>query len=283
MLSANTPAIQARGLRQAYRVGWLWRSREVLRGIDIDLAPGARLGLVGPNGSGKSTLLRLLAGVERASGGELKILGGTHLDPEIRRRVGFLPEDAAFPRELRALEALQLLAALRGVERAQARDRAREGLRAVGLSSSEHAALGSFSRGMLRRFGLAQALVHDPALLLLDEPTAGLDALGLGVFDELLSHCRARNTALVIASHMLSDLQAHCDQLIVLHDGLSAAAGAPSEVLGDGRGLALLEVEGLRDSELPALERSMETHGVRLLSRSPSAEALRALYRRLSQ
>jgi ABC-2 type transport system ATP-binding protein len=283
MSSTTTLAIEASGLRQAYRGGWLWRPREVLRGIDIRLEPGARLGLVGPNGSGKSTLLRLLAGVERASGGELKILGGTHADPRIRCRVGFLPEDSSFPRELRALEALQLLAALRGVDRAQAGDRAREVLRAVGLEASERTALGRFSRGMLRRFGLAQALVHGPELLLLDEPTAGLDALGLGVFDELLTRCRGQRTALVIASHMLSDLVTHCEQLIVLHDGRAAASGAPTQVLGDERGLALLEVEGLREAALAEVQSSLQSHGVRLLSRSPAPEALRALYRRLSR
>jgi len=283
MPSHTTLAIEARGLRQAYRAGWLWRPREVLRGIDIRLAPGARLGLVGPNGSGKSTLLRLLAGVERKSGGELLILGGTHADPRIRCRVGFLPEDSTFPRELRALEALRLLAALRGVGRSQAADRAREVLRAVGLEASERTALGRFSRGMLRRFGLAQALVHGPELLLLDEPTAGLDALGLGVFDELLARCREQRTSLVIASHMLSDLTAHCEQLIVLHDGHAAASGAPAQVLDDERGLALLEVEGLREPAIPALERALQAQQLRLLSRSPAPEALRALYRRLSR
>ena len=283
MSAGMTMAIEARGLRQAYRGGWMWRAREVLHGIDLQLAPGARLGLVGPNGSGKSTLLRLLAGVERASGGELRILGGTHADPRIRCRVGYLPEDSVFPRELRALEALRLLAALRGVPRARVRERAREGLRSVGLESSERTTLGRFSRGMLRRFGLAQALVHGPELLLLDEPTAGLDALGLGVFDELLARCREQRTAVVIASHMLSDLHAHCDQLIVLHDGRAAASGAPAQVLGDGRGLALLELEGLHEPAVPALERWMESQGLRLLSRSPAPEALRALYRRLSR
>src|SRR5689334_11490990 len=124
MTGGGTPAIAARGLRQAYRGGFPWKRREVLRGIDIDLPAGARLGLVGPNGSGKSTLLRVLAGIERPSGGELALLGGDVADPRIRRRVGFLPEDSPYPRELRALEALELLARLRGVERAAARERA---------------------------------------------------------------------------------------------------------------------------------------------------------------
>ncbi len=283
MTSVGTPAIAARGLRQAYRSGFLWKRREVLRGIDVDLPRGARLGLVGPNGSGKSTLLRVLAGVERPSGGELALFGGEPTETEIRRRVGFLPEDTPFPRELRALEALELLAGLRGVERKLARERSRELLSAVGLEAARRTTLGRFSRGMLRRFGLAQALVHDPDLVLLDEPTAGLDALGFAVFDELLARARARNASTVIASHVLQDLEAHCDQLIVLHEGRVAAAGRPCEVLSGERAGTLLEVDGLDEAELTSVERSVREQGGRVLSRGPSTEALRALYRRLAR
>jgi len=283
MASGGTPAIAARGLRQAYRSGFLWKRREVLRGIDIDLPAGARLGLVGPNGSGKSTLLRVLAGIERPSGGELALFGGDVGDATIRRRIGFLPEDSPYPRELRALEALELLARLRGVERAAARERSREKLRAVGLQDFERTALGRFSRGMLRRFGLAQALVHEPELVLLDEPTAGLDAQGFAVFDELLAGCRARGACTVIASHVLQDLQAHCERWIVLHEGRIAAAGAPSEVLRGEPGATLLEIEGLDERGSSAVERAVAEHGGRVLSRTPGAEALRALYRRLSR
>ena len=283
MGSEGTPAITARGLRQAYRIGLLGRRREVLCGIDLDLPRGHRLGLVGPNGSGKSTLLRVLAGVERPTGGELALLGGEPSLADIRRRIGFLPEDSPFPRELRALEALELLASLRGVERGQARTRSRALLDTVGLKSAERMPLGRFSRGMLRRFGLAQALVHEPLLVLLDEPTAGLDALGFAVFDELLASCRARGASLVIASHVLADLEAHCDQLIVLHEGRVAARGSPNEVLSGEGAPMLLEVEGLDAAGLASVERALEKHGGRVRSRGPSTEALRALYRRLAR
>ncbi|MEO6710949.1 MAG: ABC transporter ATP-binding protein, partial [Planctomycetota bacterium] len=237
-----------------------------------------------PNGSGKSTLLRVLAGVERPPGGELAVLGGDHASSRIRARVGFLPEDTPFPRELRALEALELLASLRGVERATARARAQELLAAVGLDGARRTKLGHFSRGMLRRFGLAQALVHEPDLLLLDEPTAGLDAQGFAVFDELLERARARGVSMVIASHVLADLQAHCDQLIVLHEGRVAAAGKPGEVLrGEVGGSIVLEVSGLDERGLESLEGAVVQQGGKVLSRGPSTETLRALYRRLSR
>ncbi|HUR27499.1 MAG TPA: ABC transporter ATP-binding protein [Planctomycetota bacterium] len=283
MGSDGTAAIAARGLRQAYRSGFLLRRREVLRGLDVELARGARLGLVGPNGSGKSTLLRLFAGVERPTGGQLAVLGGELDDARIRRRVGFLPEDTPYPRELRALDALLLLAGLRGVEKRAARERAHELLGAVGLGGHERTALGKFSRGMSRRFGLAQALVHEPELVLLDEPTAGLDAQGFAVFDELLARCRARGASTVIASHVLQDLQAHCDQLIVLHEGRIAAAGKPEAILRGEDGATLLEVEGLDERGLSAVESAVVQQGGSVRSRSPGAGALRALYRRLSR
>ncbi len=283
MATMNSPAIQARGLEQSYRSGLLWRARTVLADIHIELARGGRLGLVGPNGSGKSTLLRLIAGVERPSRGELILFGGAYKGGELRRRIGFLPEDASFPRELRAQETMELLASLRGVPRSAARERSRELLSAVGLERAAATTLGRFSRGMLRRFGLAQAMVHEPELILLDEPTAGLDAQGFAVFDELLARARARGASLVIASHVLTDLQTHCDRLIVLHEGGAAASGAPADLLGSEQGTTMLEVEGLDSAGLEAVRETVEARGGHLLMRGPSTAALRALYRRLSQ
>lgn len=283
MATMKSPAIQARGLEQSYRSGLLWRARTVLADIHIELARGGRLGLVGPNGSGKSTLLRLIAGVERPSRGELILFGGAYKGGELRRRIGFLPEDASFPRELRAQETMELLASLRGVPRSAARERSRELLSAVGLERAAATTLGRFSRGMLRRFGLAQAMVHEPELILLDEPTAGLDAQGFAVFDELLARARARGASLVIASHVLTDLQTHCDRLIVLHEGRAAASGAPADLLGSEQGTTMLEVEGLDSAGLEAVRETVEARGGHLLMRGPSTAALRALYRRLSQ
>ncbi|MBK8178062.1 MAG: ABC transporter ATP-binding protein [Planctomycetes bacterium] len=283
MSPESTQALEARGLRHAYPTALPWRKREVLHGIDFTLETGARLGLVGPNGSGKTTLLRVLAGLEPASGGTLAVLGGDPTARGIRRRIGFLSEDAAFPRELLALEALELLAQLRGVPRPTARSRAQGLLEQVGLAAAARTPLRRFSRGMARRFGLAQALVHEPQLVLLDEPTAGLDAQGFAVFDELLAGLRARSATIVLASHLLTDLQAHCDQWMVLHEGRVAAHGAPRDLLGAERGGWMLEIEGLDAQGGEAVEHAIDEHGGTLASRSPAPSALRALYRRLSK
>jgi ABC-2 type transport system ATP-binding protein len=150
----------------------------------------------------------------------------------IRARVGYLPEDAAFPRELTLRGALHLLGALQGLPRKTCHERTESLLGIVGLRERATTTLARCLRGMLRRFGLAQAWLHSPDLVLLDEPTAGLDALGFEVLAELLAEARARNTAVVLASHVLSDLSDHCDEVAVLLGGRIELAGTPQEILG---------------------------------------------------
>jgi len=236
--ASATAALELEGLRASYRAGW-FRRREVLAGVDLRVARGTSLGLVGTNGSGKSTLLRIVAGVDRGAGGSVRVLGGTPEQAGVRRRLGYLPEDSPFPPEVRALEVLVLLGTLRGMGAREARARARTLLGRVGLEAETRTALGRFSRGMARRFGLAQALLHDPELLLLDEPTAGLDALGLEVFEELLGEARARGVTTVLSSHLATDVTRHADRLALLHGGRVAAEGAPGELLDEGGLLAL--------------------------------------------
>lgn len=224
------PALVARELRHHYRVGLGLRRREVLCGIDLELKRGQALGLVGPNGSGKSTFLRLAAGVERPGAGVLRVLGDRPSAAAVRRRLGYLPEDSPFPPELSARAALELCGSIRGLAGRELRERARTMLARVGLGERARTTLGRFSRGMLRRFGLAQACLHEPELLLLDEPTAGLDALGFGVLDELLAEARSRGASTIVATHLWSDVERGCQHLALVADGRVVAHGEPAEV-----------------------------------------------------
>jgi ABC-type multidrug transport system ATPase subunit len=226
------PALSLRGVEYGYPIRLGLQRHPVLRGIDLELARGRTLGLAGPNGSGKSTLLRLIAGLEAPTRGTLRVLDGSAGDPSIRKRVGYLPEDAAFPRELTLRGALHLLGALQGMPRRVCREHAESLLSVVGLRERATTTLARCSRGMLRRFGLAQAWLHSPDLVLLDEPTAGLDALGFEVLAELLAEARARQVAVVMASHVLSDLSEHCDEVAVILGGRIEVAGTPQTVLG---------------------------------------------------
>jgi ABC-type multidrug transport system ATPase subunit len=245
---ARAPALRAREVAHGYRSAWSFTRRNVLDGVDLELARGAALGLLGPNGSGKSTLLRLCAGLEEPDRGSIEVLGLAPSAAAARARVGYCPEEAPWPLELSTREALELRALSDGHAPPRARELAGEWLDAVGLTAAAGTRLGACSRGMRRRFGLAQALLGDPELVLLDEPTAGLDAEGLLRFDGLVSRARARGATLVMSSHALSDLARHCDQLALLCAGRLAARGSARALADEARELELLVVRDARAS-----------------------------------
>ncbi len=267
-------ALSLRGLAKHYRVGLSSRRRVVLSGIDLELAAGARLGLVGPNGSGKSTLLRIAAGAELQSSGSIAVLDGPARSVLAMARVGFVPDGAPFPRHARAPRFLRLCASLQGLRGRAGREASERMLERVGLADAR-GRLGTFSRGMLRRLALAQAFVHDPRLVLLDEPTSGLDAEGYLVLDGLLGEARARGTAIVLASHLVDDVARWTDEVAVLVGG-KLTRGA---LLGRDLGAQRLEVEGLDGAALAELERWIEARGGRVTARGPTTSALVALYR----
>lgn len=271
------PAARLIGLSKHYPVRLGLGRKTVLRELDLTIPNGATLGLVGPNGSGKSTLQRILAGVERASSGTVEVLGGALADPSVRARIGFVPEDSPFPGELDARAVLDLLGSLQGIRRRETRTRGAELLERVGLADHARSPLRRFSRGMLRRFALAQAWLHRPDLILLDEPTAGLDAQGFDVLDELLAEARGRGAAVVFTSHLVSDLHEHCDEIVVLLDGAVAARGAPWELFRR-EGCWRLELEGLDEARLPELEAWVTAHGGTVRSSSPAGRTLFELY-----
>jgi ABC-2 type transport system ATP-binding protein len=271
-------AILSTGITKHYRAGLLLRRREALRGVDLKVSKGETLGLAGPNGSGKSTWMRLVAGVEVQSAGELEVLGGSTADAEVRRRLGFLPEDAPFPRELGAQACLDLLGSLSGMSRDEARERGGALLERVGLAHEARTSLGKFSRGMLRRFGLAQAWLHSPELILLDEPTAGLDAEGHEVLRELLREARAAGTTVCMSSHIPGDFGAGCDRLAVMVAGKIVQVGAPDELLGEP-GSWSVGVKGLEEPRLAELEEWLRAVGATQTEIRPTGRELSDLYR----
>jgi ABC-2 type transport system ATP-binding protein len=211
-------ALAIRGLAQHFRRGFLLRPRVVLAGIELTLARGEALGLLGPNGSGKSTLLSLAAGLLDPSAGSVEVFGLPAGSRAARLAVGYLADGFPFPPELGPREVLELFGALHGLARRERRARAAAWLARVGLENEARTPLGAFSLGMKRRFALAQAAQHEPRLLLLDEPTAGLDAEGHVVLAEILAEARARGAALLLATHVPSDL-GDCTHALVLLGG----------------------------------------------------------------
>lgn len=278
----RSPAVEIHALRRSYATGFLGRAREVLHGIELEIARGEFIGLVGPNGSGKSTLLRLLAGVDEVEHGSVRVFGADPDSEAARRATGFCPEDSGFPPDLCARDVLALLASLHGLGGAELERRSNDLLARVGLTEFARAKLGSYSRGMLRRFGIAASLLHQPELVLLDEPTAGLDALGYTAIDGLLDDVRARGATLVVSSHLLGELHQRCDRIVVLVEGRIVANGSSEELVRTLGSSARLElaVEGLDADGLAALRQVAAERGGRVVAVQPSQAVLVELYRR---
>jgi len=223
------PLIEAEGLSRRHG------RREVLRGVSFTLAPDQVLGLLGVNGAGKSTLLRILAGVLAPAAGRLRIAGAElGADPRAARtRIGWLPERAPLYPELTVAESLVFAARLRGLGGAAARSAVERAVERCALGEVRNRLCGNLSRGFAQRAGLAQAIVHEPPVLLLDEPTAGLDPLQAQRFHELLATLKP-GRAIVLSSHQLAEVQAGCDLAAVLHAGVLDSPAPP----GDGRALS---------------------------------------------
>ena len=270
------PALALQGVAKQFRVGLFARRVSILRGIDLALAPGEALGLLGPNGSGKSTLLRIACGIETPSAGQVEIFGSDPRRASARSQVGFVPEGSPFPKELKADLCLELCASLQGLKGREGQARCARMLDRVGLKNARQP-LGKFSKGMLRRFALAQAFVHDPALLLLDEPSTGLDAEGLVVLAELVGEARERGAAMIVCSHHLEEALGWTDRVALLHDG-TVHDETRSSLSNEGK--LRLEVDGLDSAALERLETTIGELGGRLLSRHPSPTALLEFYRK---
>ena len=218
-----SPALWCAGVCKRYG------RRTALDGVGIQVARGEVLGLLGPNGAGKTSLIKILLGLVRADAGEVMLLGGPADRPRSRVGVGYLPELFRFQPWLTAEEVLSLHARLARIN--WPGPRRRESLAAVGLADSAGDRVGSFSKGMQQRLGLAVALIGDPELVILDEPTSALDPLGRADVRELLVRLRKRGTAVMLNSHLLGEVERVCDQVVILDRGRVLTSGTLSDLL----------------------------------------------------
>jgi len=206
-------AIQTKDLAKSFG------AKTAVRGLSLEVPRGTIFGFLGPNGAGKSTSIKMLLGLVKPSGGRAHVLGAPVGDVEVRRRIGFLPEDFRFYDWLTATELLQLHGRLCGMTDAKLRARVPEVIALVGLEPHAHRRLRGFSKGMLQRIGLAQALVHEPDLVFLDEPTSGLDPMGRRMVRDILRAERERGATVFLNSHLLSEIEVTCDQVVFIKEG----------------------------------------------------------------
>lgn len=230
----STPRSQvllAEDLRKAYG------PRQALRGLSFSLTAGRVLGFLGPNGAGKTTAIRILTTILEPSLGYFFVDGISSENPEeIRRRIGVLPESLGFPKQMTGVEFLTYFGQLYGQTADEAKKNGLQLLEEVGLQHRAKSLIGSYSRGMRQRLGIARTLVNDPAVVFLDEPTLGLDPRG---HQELLGLVRRiaqeRNAGVILCSHLLSEIEGVCDDVVILSSGVVVAKGTVAEVIGGAR------------------------------------------------
>jgi ABC-2 type transport system ATP-binding protein len=227
----DTPAIVVGDLVKTYRDGWLRREDvRALRGVSFRVQRGEIFGLLGPNGAGKTTLIKILLGIVKKSAGEANLLGGPPGDRAGRRRVGYLPENHRIPRHHTAYSALAYFGGLSGLSSTEVRRRRDETLALVGLERWGPVSVRKYSKGMQQRLGLAQALLHDPEMLILDEPTDGVDPVGRSEMRSLLLRLKQAGKTIFLNSHHLQEIELVCDRVAILQDGLVRREGRVADL-----------------------------------------------------
>ncbi|MCK6684930.1 MAG: ABC transporter ATP-binding protein [Thermoanaerobaculia bacterium] len=225
-------ALSVHALEKVFRNGFSRREIRALSGIDFEVAPGEVFGLLGPNGAGKTTTVKILLGLTFPTKGEARILGLSARSPESRRRTGYLPEGHRFPGYLTARQTLSIFGRMAGLSRGEVEQRIPALLSRVRLPEWADVKVKKFSKGMTQRLGLAAALIHQPEVLLLDEPTDGVDPVGRREIRDLLREEAARGTAILLNSHLLSEIELTCDRVTVLRKGSVAATGTIKDLTG---------------------------------------------------
>jgi ABC-2 type transport system ATP-binding protein len=211
--SQDSLAIETRNLRKVFG------SKVAVGGLSLQVPLGEIFGFLGPNGAGKSTSIKMLLGLVKPSAGEATILGCPSSSVEVRRKIGFLPEDFRFYDWLTASELLALHGRLCGLTPRQLRERVPAYIELVDLTAHQNRRLRGFSKGMLQRIGLAQALIHEPDLIFLDEPTSGLDPMGRRLVRDIIRSQRSRGATVFLNSHLLSEVEITCDTVAFIKQG----------------------------------------------------------------
>ncbi|MCH7719380.1 MAG: ATP-binding cassette domain-containing protein [Planctomycetes bacterium] len=232
MADNSIPVIQTAGLTKTFKDFWRRDRVHAVRNLDIEIRRGEVFGLLGPNGSGKSTVIKMILGLLYPTKGRISVFGRPPTDVAIKSRIGFLPEESYLYRFLNASETLDYFGRLFRQHGRMRRDRIEKLLDMVGLRHEAKRRVGEYSKGMARRIGLAQALINDPDLLILDEPTSGMDPIGTRQIKDLIRSLADKGKTVLLSSHLLADVEDVCDHVSILYGGQQRAAGDIRELLG---------------------------------------------------
>lgn len=258
--SAADVVIETRGLAKVYRDFWGREKVRALKGLDLTVRRGEIFGLLGPNGSGKTTTIKLLLGLLFPTSGDALVLGRPATDVAKNERIGYLPEESYLYKFLNAEETLDFYGRLFNLPKAVRKQRTQELLELVRVTTARKRNLREYSKGMTRRIGLAQALINDPELIILDEPTTGLDPIGCREMKDLIIDLKAKGKTVLMCSHLLADVQDVCDRIAVLHQGELKELGRVDSLL-KMRDVTELRATGLSEACKSELLAVIEKHG----------------------
>lgn len=246
-------ALSIENLTKDFRVGMRGIKLRAVDNVSFDVKRGEVFGLLGPNGSGKSTTLKIVLGLLRQTSGSCRIFGKPSSDASVRSRIGFLPEAPYFYKYLSGRELVKFYARMSGVPASELDARTEDALAITGMTDAASRRVKTYSKGMLQRIGVAQAIVHDPDLVILDEPTAGIDPIGSAEIGNVIRAMKERGKTVVLCSHLLGQVEDLCDRVAIMERGKLVVAGTLDEVLTQrGKQLATLGAGTTLTPELAA-------------------------------
>jgi len=257
-VTTTQPVIETRGLTKVFKDFWMRPRVTAVDHLDMAIEPHQVFGLLGPNGSGKSTTIKILLGLLFPTAGRVAVFGKLPSDVATKKRIGYLPEESYLYRFLNARETLEYYGRLFHQDRHTRQKRIDMLLEMVGLEAVQRRPVGEYSKGMQRRIGLAQALINDPDLLILDEPTTGLDPIGTRQIKDLILHLKDRGKTVLLSSHLLADVEDVCDRATILYGGKKRAEGTIDELLTVEH-TNIIETDELSPETIAKIERLIET------------------------
>jgi ABC-2 type transport system ATP-binding protein len=267
-------AIQTHDLTKVYISRWKRREVRAIDGVSLQVRRGTIFGLLGPNGAGKTTFVKTLLSAVRPTHGTALIFGRNASQPEARRPIGYLPENHRFPTYFTGAGMLDFYASLSGVDASRRKKLIPEQLELVGLSQWGAMRIGKYSKGMLQRLGLAQALIHSPSILILDEPTDGVDPVGRRQIRDLLEGFGQRGVTIFVNSHLLAEVETFCREVAILHKGKVALTGKMHDLTaGKGYRLTVAQPSDVLAEELRARATSMAVRDGMVDFQFPSRES----------
>lgn len=269
--------VETRNLSKTYRDFWGRQKVRALKALDLEVYRGEVFGLLGPNGSGKTTTIKLLLGLLFPTSGQALIFGKDASDVSKNERIGYLPEESYLYRFLNADETLDFYARLFDMNSSERKARVDELIRTVGLQGARKRQLKEYSKGMTRRVGLAQALINDPDLVLLDEPTTGLDPIGTREMKDLILKLKQDGKTVLMCSHLLADVQDVCDRIAILHQGDLKELGRVESLLKI-RDVTDIQVSGLSEDAKQQIRDVIEQDHANLVSMGNPSTSLEDLF-----